>query len=209
MITIPSKLWGSTPSTESSNLYSAVPARSSPLPCHGRSKLLAMLPRNSNSLSSWSLELCHPYFHFPPPPKQVINIATKRLEYPRQTWWHTLTTAHRKQKQGWCKWKATHGHKVKPCLKHQIENALWLTPVILALGEQKVEQEFRASLSYKVSKYKASLGYTRSQLKSKEKSLRNSSAAERMVCSCRVPEHNPQHLCWVAHNSLQLKLQEI
>lgn len=96
---------------------------------------------------------------------------------------HTVTTAHRKQKQDWCKCKATHGHKVKPCLKHQIENALWLTPVILALGEQKVEQEFRASLSYKVSKYKASRGYTRSQLKSKAKGLRNSSAVTKMVSS--------------------------
>lgn len=96
------------------------------------SRPLFMLPRNSNSLSSWSLNLCHPYFHFPPPPHQAINIATKlilaKISMPGMVAQPEIT-AYRKQKQDWCKCKATlgnntelqvtHGYKVRSCLKKQ------------------------------------------------------------------------------------------
>lgn len=133
---------------------------------------------NSNGLSSWCPNLSHPCFYFPPPPQQAINIATNGKIHVRHGGAHGNHST-REAEAGLLKMQGTHGHKAKPCLKHQIENTLWLTPVILALGKQKVEQEFKASLSY-----------MRSQLKNKEKGLRTSSAVRRMVCPCR-PEHNP------------------
>lgn len=118
-----------------------------------QSKPLFVLPRNSNSLFSWSLNLCHPYFRFPSPPQKAINIATKfiRAKQSRKEWRHSLLSQNPGSRSRTAlspratlesiQFQATHGYKVKPCLKTQTDKKckVMAHTVILSPGGQTEE----------------------------------------------------------------------